>query len=90
MHIHVNGESRDVANGTTVTGLLQELQLTVEKVAVEINLEILDKQDFDRRLLNEGDRIEIMSFIGGGAVCGRRKAWTSVDLRVGDMEREHG
>ena len=50
-----------------VTGLLQDLQLDVERVAVEINLEILDRRDFDARILEEGDRIEIMSFIGGGA-----------------------
>ena len=68
MYIHVNGQPRDVAEGMTVAGLLQALELTARKVAVEVNLEILDKQDFDGRLLNEGDRVEIMSFIGGGTV----------------------
>lgn len=66
MYIHVNGQPRDVSEGMTVAGLLQALELTARKVAVEVNLEILDKQDFDGRLLNEGDRVEIMSFIGGG------------------------
>lgn len=68
MYIHVNGQPRDVSDGMTVAGLLQALELTARKVAVEVNLEILDKQDFDGRLLNEGDRVEIMSFIGGGTV----------------------
>lgn len=68
MYIHVNGQPRDVSEGMTVAGLLQALELTARKVAVEVNLEILDKQDFDGRLLNEGDRVEIMSFIGGGTV----------------------
>ena len=66
MHIQVNGESRRVREQTNVTGLLQDLQLNVERVAVEINLEILDRGDFDARMLEEGGRIEIMSFIGGG------------------------
>ena len=66
MHIRVNGESRQVHEEMNVTGLLQDLQLNVERVAVEINLEILDRRDFDARTLEEGDRIEIMSFIGGG------------------------
>ena len=66
MHIQVNGESRQVREEINVTGLLQDLQLDVERVAVEINLEILDRRDFDARILEEGDRIEIMSFIGGG------------------------
>ncbi len=67
MHIQVNGESRQVREEINVTGLLQDLQLNVERVAVEINLEILDRGYFDARILEEGDRIEIMSFIGGGA-----------------------
>ena len=66
MHIRVNGESRQVHEEMNVTGLLQDLQLNVERVAVEINLEILDRRDFDARTLEEGDRVEIMSFIGGG------------------------
>lgn len=49
-----------------VTGLLRDLELNVERVAVEVNLEILDRRDFDARTLREGDRIEILSFIGGG------------------------
>ncbi|MGH7258345.1 MAG: sulfur carrier protein ThiS [Nitrospiraceae bacterium] len=67
MHIQVNGESRGVNDGTTVAGLLRELDVRVDRVAVELNLEILAKDDFDARFLHEGDRIEILSFIGGGA-----------------------
>ena len=66
MHIQINGESRHVPEEINVTGLLLDLQLNVERVAVEINLEILDRRDFDARTLQEGDRIEILSFIGGG------------------------
>ena len=67
MHIQVNGESRQVPEEINVTELLRDLQLNVERVAVEINLEILDRRNFDARTLQEGDRIEILSFIGGGA-----------------------
>jgi len=67
MHIQVNGESRQVHEEMNVTGLLRDLQLNAERVAVEINLEILERMDFDARMLKDGDRIEIMSFIGGGA-----------------------
>ena len=66
MHIRVNGESRQVREQINVTDLLRDLKLNVERVAVEINLEILDRRDFDARTLQEGDRIEILSFIGGG------------------------
>ena len=66
MRIQVNGEPRQVREEINVTDLLWDLQLNVERVAVEVNLEILDRRDFDAKTLQEGDRIEILSFIGGG------------------------
>ena len=66
MHIQVNGEQRTLADGSTVTGLLTALDIRSDRVAVELNLTILDRSEFDRRSLQEGDRIEIISFIGGG------------------------
>ena len=65
--IQVNGEARGVSDGQTVAALLHELDIRVDRVAVELNLEILDRGDFDSRGLREGDRVEILSFIGGGA-----------------------
>ncbi|ULA68661.1 MAG: Sulfur carrier protein ThiS [Nitrospira sp.] len=67
MTILVNGESRGIGDGQTVAGLLQELDIRTDRVAVEVNLEILDRKDFEIRGLREGDRVEILSFIGGGA-----------------------
>lgn len=66
MYIQVNGEQRTVAAGSTVAGLLKELDIRSDRVAVELNLNILDRSEFDGRTLQEGDRIEIISFIGGG------------------------
>lgn len=66
VQIQVNGEPRDIQAGATVADLLRELDIKSERVAVEINLEILDKGAFAQRSLREGDRIEIISFIGGG------------------------
>lgn len=67
IQIQVNGESRDFRSGMTIGELLRELSVTSERVAVELNLEILDRKEFDLRRLQEGDRVEILSFIGGGA-----------------------
>ncbi len=67
MTIQVNGESRGVGEGQTVAALLQELDIRADRVAVELNLEIVDRNDFDTRGLCDGDRVEILSFIGGGA-----------------------
>ncbi len=67
MDIHLNGESRYLEKESTIAALLQELKIRSDQVAVEVNLHIVDKQDFASRQLQEGDRVEIMSFIGGGA-----------------------
>lgn len=67
MTIHVNGVSRGTGEGQTVAGLLRELDIRTDRVAVELNLEILDRNDFETRGLRDGDRVEILSFIGGGA-----------------------
>ena len=66
LQIQVNGECRDCRSGATVGDLLRELGIKTERVAVELNLEILDRQEFDRCGLKAGDRVEILSFIGGG------------------------
>jgi len=67
VHIHVNGEQRATGIGATVADLLRELDIRPDRVAVELNLEILDKREYDKRSLQEGDRVEIISFIGGGS-----------------------
>ncbi|MEC4888943.1 MAG: sulfur carrier protein ThiS [Nitrospira sp.] len=66
IQIHVNGEARGWRAGGTIADLLQELAIKNERVAVELNLEILDRKDFGHRSLKDGDRVEILSFIGGG------------------------
>jgi thiamine biosynthesis protein ThiS len=50
-----------------VADLLSDLEIRAERVAVELNREILDRSAFAQRDLRDGDRIEILSFIGGGA-----------------------
>jgi sulfur carrier protein len=64
--IQVNGEPRDIDPGVTVSGLLEALDIRADRVAVEVNLHIVERQDFSSRVLEHGDRVEIISFIGGG------------------------
>jgi thiamine biosynthesis protein ThiS len=73
LQIQVNGQPRDCRSGSTVGDLLRELEITTERVAVELNLEILDRKDFELRNLKQGDRVEILSFIGGGSLVGDGK-----------------
>jgi sulfur carrier protein len=67
IRIQVNGEARDWRSGATVADLLRDLDVRTERVAVELNLEILDRAMFTQRLLQDGDRVEILGFIGGGS-----------------------
>jgi sulfur carrier protein len=67
IQIQVNGEERGCRTDATVGDLLRELGIKTERVAVELNLEILDRKEFDQRSLKQGDRVEILSFIGGGS-----------------------
>ena len=67
MQIIVNGESQERDHPLTVTSLLESLDLRSEQVAVEVNLKILDRSDLETWNLEEGDKIEILSFIGGGS-----------------------
>lgn len=67
--IQVNGQTRDWRDGVTVADLLRDLEIATDRVAVEVNLEILDRAKFAEHRLRDGDRVEILSFIGGGALC---------------------
>lgn len=70
IRIMVNGEARAWRRGATIADLLRDLEIKTERVAVELNLEILDQASFPLRSLEEGDRVEILSFIGGGSEDG--------------------
>jgi thiazole synthase len=64
--VHVNGDLRHVTVGMTLADMLGELGLDLHKVAVERNLEIVPRSTFGEVLVNEGDRLEIVHFVGGG------------------------
>jgi len=66
MKVVVNGEEKDISEGLTVEGLLNKLGIGKERVAVELNLDIVPKSRFAETVLNDGDRVEIVSFVGGG------------------------
>ena len=67
LRLSLNGESREFPSPLTVTGLLERLELDPAKVAVERNLEIVPKSAYASSGLSEGDRLEIVHFIGGGS-----------------------
>jgi thiamine biosynthesis protein ThiS len=66
VEISVNGERRQVGEGMTVLLLLRTLSLPETRVAVERNRSLVRKAEFADTLLYDGDRIEIVTFVGGG------------------------
>ena len=66
MTIHVNGEPREIGDGVTVANLLGELGVTQPHVAVELNLELVPRAHHAQTVLNEGDRLEVVTLVGGG------------------------
>ncbi len=66
MRITVNGEGKDFDAPLAVADLLDALELEPRKVAVERNLAIVPKSSFDTTMIGDGDRIEIVQFVGGG------------------------
>ena len=62
----INGETRTVAHGTTVAALLVELGLGDRRVAVERNREVVPRAQHASTVLAAGDRVELVTFVGGG------------------------
>lgn len=66
MEIVVNGDRRNLEPGASVRSLLRELEVPESRVAVERNRILVRKADYADTALADGDRIEIVTFVGGG------------------------
>jgi sulfur carrier protein len=66
MQVQVNGETQEVPDGLTVTGLLSHLRIKAERVAVERNRLVVKRATFNETTIQPGDEIEILTFVGGG------------------------
>ena len=66
MRINVNGEEHAAQEGMTVEALVAQLALRPERLAIELNGEVVRRADWQRTTLGEGDRVEIVHFVGGG------------------------
>jgi thiamine biosynthesis protein ThiS len=66
MFLHINGEQRDFPDGLTVAALVAQLGMKPDRVAVELNLEIVSRAQWETTTLKNGDRLEVVHFVGGG------------------------
>jgi sulfur carrier protein len=66
MRLTINGEIADAIRAATVQELLDELKIVPARVAVEVNLKVIRKAEYETYRLSEGDTVEIVNFVGGG------------------------
>ena len=66
MTIKVNGDRRELVAPMSVSALLRQLDIDARRVAVELNLTVVKKALYDSSIVNDGDEVEIVNFVGGG------------------------
>ena len=64
--IQLNGDSYEINNRSNLNELLNKLKIDKNKVAVEVNGEIVERKNYQNLILNKNDKVEIVQFIGGG------------------------
>ncbi|MBZ5574299.1 MAG: sulfur carrier protein ThiS [Acidobacteriia bacterium] len=66
MRLQINGEGRDFPGPLSLTGLLEQLGTKADRVAVELNRQIVPREQWTQTSLGDGDQLEIVHFVGGG------------------------
>jgi len=74
MKLVINGEERSFGGELTLSALVGELGLKADRVAVELNQKIVRREDWSATTLREGDRLEVVHFVGGGSEHQRYKS----------------
>jgi len=64
--IKIHGEEREIAPDTSILALLKELSIEEKTMAAAVNMEVVKKEEWDRYILSEDDKVEFLHFVGGG------------------------
>ena len=67
MQVYVNGEAKELSGPLSLSELITQLDLPAARIAVELNRNVIRRNDWNATTLNEGDRLEIVHFVGGGS-----------------------
>jgi thiamine biosynthesis protein ThiS len=67
MRVFVNGVSQELSGTPSLADFITQLELPAARIAVELNREVVRRNDWSGTMLNEDDRVEIVHFVGGGA-----------------------
>ena len=68
MIIQVNGERREVVEALSLSNLIDQLELSPQRIAIELNKEVVRRSNWNSIVLRENDRVEIVHFVGGGVL----------------------
>jgi len=66
MTVFVNGEARELSGTSSLAELIKQLDLPAPRIAIELNREVVRRNDWGSTMLKDDDRIEIVHFVGGG------------------------
>jgi sulfur carrier protein len=66
MTLHINGQPREFRDGLTLSALVVQLGFKSDRLAIELNRRIVSRAQWDTTALKDGDRLEIVHFVGGG------------------------
>jgi thiamine biosynthesis protein ThiS len=75
MNLTINGENRILASAESLGTLVEQLGMKADRVAIELNREIVPREQWAHTPLRDGDRLEIVHFVGGGSVSAQRNVW---------------
>ena len=74
MQVHINGEQREFGDHSLrLSELVEKLSLAPQRIAIEVNRQIVRRADWEQTEVGEGDKVEIVHFVGGGNAGGRRQ-----------------
>jgi sulfur carrier protein len=68
LRIQINGENQELPDGSTLGDLVEKLSLPTARIAIELNKSVARRGEWATTILAEGDRVEIVHFVGGGSV----------------------
>jgi thiamine biosynthesis protein ThiS len=72
--VQINGEQREFSvTSLRVSELVEQLSLAPQRIAIEVNREIVRRSDWEQREVSDGDRVEIVHFVGGGIQKAKRR-----------------
>lgn len=66
MKVYINGESKEISKQLNLLELLKEFSLPSERIAIELNKQVVRKKDWEIIVINDSDKIEVVHFVGGG------------------------